>query len=49
MCVFKEALPQKMTLEKHQAEGMSHTLGKGIPGRGYSMCKGPEVGLFLLY
>lgn len=27
---------------------MNHVLGKGIPGRGHSMCEGPEEGLCLV-
>lgn len=47
--VVMKALLEKMTLEKHRAEGMSHVPGKDIPGREHSKCKGPVVGLCLVF
>lgn len=47
--VVMKALLEKMILEKQRAEGMSHVPGKGIPGREHSICKGPEVGLCLVF
>ena len=42
---FSEEVTCELRPEGHEGVGYGESTGKGIPGRGDSMCKGPSSGV----